>query len=437
MALLLATTTAWPPPKRSAGHSHMAAAPAPLWCQRVWDTCARLIMDHDTHEVADRADGTSRLLRQHTNSAKGESEGGSGAEPSMVGQRGQRRSRDLIQPRLFGKWRRHCREGGASLCGRSRRRLGESPDLDHSVVAGRRHHERVNRVEAHTVYIRVVRGRHRRFHRPLAVVVGRHGVDDDLVVPAARREAVPIGAPVDREDGALMAPLEHGPGHVLAPTVARPEANRAVLAAGGKAAAARLDGEAPHSVLVALQEVLARPVVHLLGPDAYRVVVRGRKEEELVRVPLYELYVLRVAGEHRNALELELLGRKDRGRGGGGRRLPDPNALVARAGGEEGAIVAPGHALDLVLVALERADALPLLGRGTLLAAAALPDDRGGVEAGRGEVAPARRELTGADGARLHVLEGGDARPGVRGRVTAPDPDHLVRAAAGQQRAAR
>lgn len=121
--------------------------------------------------------------------------------------------------------------------------------------------------------------------------------------------------------------------------------------------------------------------------------------------------------------------------------VPDPHAPVPRARRQEGAIVGPGRALDLVLVALQVSDDLEAAR--VLL----LPNDDGRVEAGRGELAAARRPAYPADGARVSVVERGHTRPltllgdqlGRLASITSssstlllcPDADGLVAAARG------
>ncbi|GMF44838.1 unnamed protein product [Phytophthora fragariaefolia] len=176
---------------------------------------------------------------------------------------------------------------------------------------------------------------------------------------AVSNEVCSVQAVVTRESVCLPSVLVR----LLAVDVALPDDHVRVVGHRGHLGALRVERHAPHRGRVSRERLLAEPVVVVLGPDADSVVVAGRHEQVLRGVPGDELDVLRVAVQHGDALEV-----------GVGVGLPDPDALVSAAGGQIGSGRAPGHALDLALVALEARDDL-------VRAALLLPDDGGGVEA--------------------------------------------------------
>ena len=136
-----------------------------------------------------------------------------------------------------------------------------------------------------------------------------------------------------------------------------PDPDRPVVRARRQALEPRggLERRAPHRAgvpaLLFRQRLRARPVVAagIFRPNFDGIVVRHGYERIFRRVPQHLLDVLRVAVQHRDALEVVP-----------GLDLPDPDALIAAAGGEEGAGRGPCARLDLVLVAFHDGDALPL-----------------------------------------------------------------------------
>ena len=98
--------------------------------------------------------------------------------------------------------------------------------------------------------------------------------------------------------------------------------------------------------------------------------------------------------EHRRHLERLVLG------------LPYVHRLVAPARCEPPPRRAPAHRLDLVLVALERGDAVELV-------VEALPDGGGAVEAARRDEAAARRPRAAPDRPLVPLLEHRRALPGL------------------------
>jgi len=188
----------------------------------------------------------------------------------------------------------------------------------------------------------------------------------------------------------------------------------------------RLERRAPYRALVPavlLRERLrARPVVsvRVFRPNFDRVVVRRRHEHVLRGVPRHAFNVLGVAVKHRDALEVVTR-----------LQLPDPHGLISPAGGEQRAARRPRAGLDLVLVALDDGDALPV--------AAALRPDRGrGVER-RGREEPtwvvADRVKGGGEGGsderprtRRVGTDGGARSYRIRFRVSDDDDDARARA---------
>ena len=82
--------------------------------------------------------------------------------------------------------------------------------------------------------------------------------------------------------------------------------------------------------------------------------------------------------------------------------LPDPDALVPRAGSEQLPRIAPGDALHLILVAFERRRALELAG-------ALVPDAGCRVEARRGQQVATRRPRDTTDSPRVGTVQNGFA----------------------------
>jgi hypothetical protein len=93
---------------------------------------------------------------------------------------------------------------------------------------------------------------------------------------------------------------------------------------------------------VALDGVGTHPVVDLVAVlPAFDGVVVARREEHVVRVPLYVLDILLVLTEHTAAVELHIFV-----------HLPNPNGLVSAAGRQILSIGGPGYALHFVFVSL-------------------------------------------------------------------------------------
>ena len=122
----------------------------------------------------------------------------------------------------------------------------------------------------------------------------------------------------------------------------------------------------PDSGFVSFNCVAAKPIVYccIILPAFDGVVVAGRKEEVLLRMPLEALNVLGVPACHGHHVEVEVFA-----------HFPDPHGLVPAAGGEVLAVVVVGGALDLVLVAFQLLNALePVISQ--------TPDARRPVETG-------------------------------------------------------
>mmetsp|Transcript_19690 Transcript_19690/g.62612 ORF Transcript_19690/g.62612 Transcript_19690/m.62612 type:complete len:234 (-) Transcript_19690:226-927(-) len=208
----------------------------------------------------------------------------------------------------------------------------------------------------------------------------------DRVVRAARRDQAVQLPPVHAEDGPLVVPAQRrrAPPQRLPPTRlsrAVPHLDREIVAARHHAPPPRLERDGPYGGGVPHPQPLkclnAAPLLPLsvVLPQLDGVVIAGRRQYLPARVPAHHLHVLPVPLLHIHAVELVP-------RAG----LPDPHGLVTAACGQHGAAGAPGHALDLVLVALEERHHLPL-------PALALPHGRGGVEARGRQKLSARRPV--------------------------------------------
>mmetsp|Transcript_23331 Transcript_23331/g.64731 ORF Transcript_23331/g.64731 Transcript_23331/m.64731 type:complete len:404 (+) Transcript_23331:112-1323(+) len=170
----------------------------------------------------------------------------------------------------------------------------------------------------------------------------------------------------------------------------------------------------------------AVPVPVVLRPHLDGVVVRGA-QQQLVAVPpnavargeADRLDVALVAVQDRETLKV-VLGLSSSSGGAAAaahdhcssvgsangsleKGLPDPDRLVAAAGCQQGSGGVPGHALDLVLVALQLGGALPGVG-GTVV----LPDGHGGVKGSSGQDAGRRQrtKIHAADAALVEFQRG-------------------------------
>ena len=98
----------------------------------------------------------------------------------------------------------------------------------------------------------------------------------------------------------------------------------------------------PDSGLVTLNGVGTHPVIDLVAVlPAFDGVVVAAGEEQVVRVPLYELNILLMLTEHTAAVKLHIF-----------IHLPYPNCLVSAAGCQIQTIVGPGYTLYFVFMSI-------------------------------------------------------------------------------------
>eukprot|EP00437_Effrenium_voratum_P006128 CAMPEP_0181418088 /NCGR_PEP_ID=MMETSP1110-20121109/11374_1 /TAXON_ID=174948 /ORGANISM="Symbiodinium sp., Strain CCMP421" /LENGTH=238 /DNA_ID=CAMNT_0023541055 /DNA_START=176 /DNA_END=892 /DNA_ORIENTATION=- len=198
-----------------------------------------------------------------------------------------------------------------------------------------------------------------------------------------------VGTRVPRKSGSVIAALKS----VAALAFASPFACSFGLpsfSTGLKSFGRAAVGAHPDRAAVALESLLAAPVVSIWAPNLDGVIIGAGEEHILLRVPPHRLHVLSMRLQKRNTLVfVRLLG------------VVDPDRAVAAAGCKELTRGAIGHRLHLVLVAAEHGGTLHAQAAWCLGSWYHLPHGDGGIEGGHCQLGAVHIPSQGPHGAAV------------------------------------